>query len=80
MGPDVLLAPVLSPGEESVDVVLPPGRGVHVWSGQVHGDPDEVTDLEVDAPVGQPALFAREGSAVEGELAAFVEAERASAG
>jgi alpha-glucosidase len=80
MGPDVLLAPVLSPGEESVDVVLPPGRWVHVWSGQVHGDPDEVTDLEVDAPVGQPALFAREGSAVEGELAAFVEAERASAG
>ncbi|MGO1173599.1 MAG: hypothetical protein ACTMKU_04780, partial [Actinomycetaceae bacterium] len=80
LGPDVLLAPVLAPGEGSVDVVLPPGRWVHVWSGEVHGDTDAVSELEVDAPLGEPALFVREGSEVAGELATFVEAERTSTG
>ncbi|MGC5617259.1 alpha-glucosidase [Georgenia sp. Z1491] len=76
MGPDVVLAPVLEPGEDSVDVVLPPGRWVHVWSGDVYGEDSGVAEVEVDAPIGEPALFVREGSAVAEETAAFVAAER----
>jgi len=72
LGPDLLLAPVLSAGADEVEVTFPPGRWVHVWSGEVYGDSGAVTSAEVPAPVGEPALFAREGSVVASELAEFV--------
>ncbi|MGC5629784.1 alpha-glucosidase [Georgenia sp. Z1344] len=78
MGPDVLLTPVLEPGAESVEAVLPPGRWVHAWSGGVHGEDDGVTEVEVDAPIGRPALFVREGTQVADEITAFVADERSS--
>lgn len=44
------------------EVFLPPGdRWVHVWSGRVYGGGDTV---RVHAPLGEPAVFYREGSAV----------------
>lgn len=75
LGPDLLLAPVLVAGADAVEVVLPPGRWQHSWTGQVHGSDDAVTRVTVAAPLGQPALFAREGSAVAGELDDFVRQE-----
>lgn len=72
LGPDLLLTPVLSAGAGEVDVTFPPGRWVHVWTGATYGEPDAVTSAEVSAPLGEPALFAREGSTVAGELAEFV--------
>lgn len=71
LGPDVLLAPALSPGVTEVRAVLPPGRWQHVWSGEVFGAADAVASVTVPAPLGQPALFVRDGTAVARELAAF---------
>lgn len=75
LGPDVLLAPVLTPGAETVDVVLPAGRWQHIWTGATFGDESALTYTAVAAPLGQPALFVRAGSAVAQELAEFVESE-----
>ncbi|MGO2746008.1 TIM-barrel domain-containing protein [Microbacterium sp.] len=71
LGPDVLLAPVLSAGATTVDVAFPPGQWQNIWTGEVFGDAKAVTTVTVDAPLGQPALFVREGSAVAAELAPF---------
>lgn len=71
LGSELLVAPVLEPGRESVSVRLPPGRWVHVWTGQVLGDPARAVEVRVPAPLGQPAALYREGSAAG---AAFVQA------
>ncbi len=74
LGADLLLAPVLEPGASTVDVTFPPGRWVHVWSGETYGEVAEVTSADVPAPLGEPALFARSGSRVADELARFARA------
>jgi len=71
MGPDVLLAPVLSAGETAVDVVFPPGIWRSIWTGETFGEPDGIARATVEAPLGQPALFVREGTAVAADLSAF---------
>lgn len=71
LGPDLLLAPVLEPGANAVDAVLPPGRWRHVWTGETYGDDAAVAHVAVAAPPGQPALFVREGTAVAAELDGF---------
>jgi alpha-glucosidase len=59
-GADLLVAPVWQAGETNRTVYLPKGaRWVHVWSGNVH---EGGVDVTVPAPLGQPALFYREGS------------------
>ena len=45
-------------------VYLPAGRWVHLWTGEVFGDIDMGGWVEVDAPVGEPAVFYAEASAV----------------
>jgi sulfoquinovosidase len=72
LGPDLILAPVLEPGAESVEVMLPAGRWVRVHTGHVLEIRDAVETLRVAAPLGSPALFARAGSAVAEELRAAV--------
>ncbi|MCX8072461.1 MAG: alpha-glucosidase [Candidatus Binatia bacterium] len=74
VGPDLLVAPVLDPGQEEVPVYLPAGSWIHLWSGVTHVGPK---DLVVPAPIGQPAVFFREGSPVGTELQAFVRNDRA---
>jgi alpha-glucosidase len=64
VGQELLVAPVLDPGQESVEVVLPAGRWVHLWSGERLGDPVNTTRVQVPAPLGQPAVLYREASAV----------------
>lgn len=71
LGPDLLVAPVIAPGRREVEVRLPPGRWVHVWTDQVVGDPGRTTVARLPAPLGRPAALHREGSAA-GE--AFVRA------
>jgi alpha-glucosidase len=60
LGKDVLVAPVLDAGQTRVTAYLPDGEWVHLWSQRVYG-PGEV---EVAAPLGQPGVFYRKGSAV----------------
>lgn len=73
LGPDVLLAPVLSAGATTVDVAFPPGRWQNIWTGAVFGEASSVTHETVDAPMGRPALFVREGTAVASELSVFAD-------
>lgn len=68
LGSNVLLAPVLSAGSTTVEVAFPPGRWQNVWTGEIFGDSASVAREVVDAPLGRPALFVREGTAVAGEL------------
>jgi alpha-glucosidase len=62
VGSELLVAPVLDPGVETVRVYLPAGRWVHVWSGQESGEEHQGTWLTVPAPLGRPAVFHKKGS------------------
>jgi alpha-glucosidase len=78
VGSEFLVAPVLEPGrEEEVEVYLPQGRWVHLWTGEVYGSADGSggVTVTVPAPIGRPAVFYLEGSAAGQELARNLEAE-----
>lgn len=68
LGPDVLVAPVLTPCVDANDCVvkravwLPPGTWVHAWSGAAHASGPDGSDLDVDAPLGRPPVFVRQYS------------------
>lgn len=68
LGDQLLVAPVLEPGAGELEVLLPAGNWVHLWSGKVlqvrAGEP-----VKVPAPVGQPAVFYPEGAAMAASLA-----------
>lgn len=57
-GADLMVAPVIEEGAMTRNVYLPAGEWVHVWSGEhfcagLH---------KVDAPIGSPPVFWRQGS------------------
>lgn len=62
VGRELMVAPVLDRGAESVEVYLPAGEWVHLWTGEEYGSPDRGVYETVDAPIGEPAVFYREGS------------------
>jgi alpha-glucosidase len=62
VGSEFMVAPVLDPGEETVEVYLPAGRWVHLWSGSEYGSLEKGVYEAVDAPIGEPAVFYKEGS------------------
>ncbi len=62
VGRELMVAPVLHPGENTVEVYLPAGRWVHLWSGRRYGSRDGGTRPAVHAPIGEPAVFFIEGS------------------
>ena len=62
VGPDLLVAPVLDPGQETVRVYLPAGNWVHVWSATAYRSPYQGQWVTVPAPSGQPGVFVKEGS------------------
>ncbi|MFP4345321.1 MAG: alpha-glucosidase [Anaerolineales bacterium] len=64
VGTELLVAPVLDPETEEVEVYLPGGRWVHLWSGQRYEVETEGLWVTVPAPLGEPGVFYREGSAV----------------
>ncbi|MDA9557592.1 alpha-glucosidase [Vibrio sp.] len=55
-GRDLLVAPVYNQGETKKKVYLPQDNWVHVWTGDVFNG----GWIEVDAPIGQPAVFYRQ--------------------
>ncbi len=59
LGPDLLVAPVITPGATSRDLHLPPGHWVHYFTGEAFDGPADIT---VDAPIGTPPVFVREGA------------------
>jgi sulfoquinovosidase len=62
VGPELLVAPVLDPGERAVNVYLPAGQWVHLWSGDEYGSAEEGVYETVSVPIGEPAVFYKEGS------------------
>jgi alpha-glucosidase len=63
VGPDILVAPVLDSGKDSLRVYLPAGSWVHVWTGKPYRSPYDGQWVSVPAPLGQPAVFVKEGQA-----------------
>lgn len=64
LGEDVLVAPVMDEGEDSVGVYLPgDAPWTHFWSGEVF----EPGSHNVSAPIGRPAAFIRSGSRLDRE-------------
>jgi alpha-glucosidase len=61
VGPDLLVAPVTEAGANSVRVYLPAGNWVHVWSGKAFRSPYQGQWITIAAPMGQPAVFYKEG-------------------
>lgn len=57
-GADLLIAPVIEEGVVTRNVYLPEGDWLHVWSGNRFG----AGWHEIDAPLGSPPVFWREGS------------------
>ena len=72
VGSEFMVAPVLDAGTEWVEVYLPAGRWVHLWSGEVYGS-DEGTHSMTKAPIGEPAVFYKQGSAAGKQLRETVE-------
>jgi alpha-glucosidase (family GH31 glycosyl hydrolase) len=62
VGEELMVAPVLDPGEEVVEVYLPAGRWVHLWSDKEYGSLEGGVYETVPAPIGEPAVFYKEGS------------------
>lgn len=62
VGTEFMVAPVLDPGEETVELYLPAGRWVHLWTARKHGSRVKGGYVTVEAPIGQPAVFYKEGS------------------
>jgi len=62
VGFEIMVMPVLNPGEDRVEVYFPAGRWVHLWSGRKYGSISKGTYETVGAPIGEPAVFYKEGS------------------
>lgn len=75
VGSEFMVAPVLDEGAESVEVYLPAGRWVHLWSGETYGTRTTGAGVyeTVEAPMGEPAVFYREDSAAGTRLRAELE-------
>jgi alpha-glucosidase (family GH31 glycosyl hydrolase) len=63
VGPELMFAPVLDPGEDSVEIYLPAGGWVHLWTGKRYGSPQRGVHETAPAPIGEPAVFYKEDSA-----------------
>jgi alpha-glucosidase len=60
LGPDIMVCPVLDKGKTNVQAYLPAGIWHRAFSGGQFESAGQY--FEVDAPVGQPAVFYKEGS------------------
>lgn len=68
LGADVLVAPVVAPGASTVKAYVPAGDWVHLWSGKKY---EKAGEVEVPAPMGEPGVFYRKGSAAGKALEAI---------
>lgn len=83
LGPDVLVAPVLRRGAQSVSAYLPRGSGtwLHAFSSGADNAEHAAQDgrwVSVAAPIGQPGVFVRTDSVDEGRHESLIDAVRAA--
>lgn len=76
VGTEFLVAPVLEPGARTVAVYLPAGdRWTHLWTGRTYDTIEKGIRIAVLAPLGQPGVFCRQGSAVAEQFLANLRAD-----
>lgn len=68
LGSELLVAPVLTPGSRSRRLYLPAGQWIHLWSQKKWGEAQQGRWVQVDAPLGAPPAFYRQGSLVGQKL------------
>jgi alpha-glucosidase len=68
VGSEFMVAPILDPSEETLEVYLPADRWVHLWSGKEYGSPTRGVYETVRAPIGEPAVFYKEDSGAGRQL------------
>jgi len=76
LGSEILLAPVLDPGKTSVEVYLPAGKWIHLWSSVEYGDEKSPSRVTIDAPIGRPAVFFKKNSRAGLDFYARLEQEK----
>jgi alpha-glucosidase len=64
VGSEFMVVPVLDRGAGSISAYLPAGEWVHLWSRETYDAPDSGLTVTVEAPLGQPGVFYKEGSQV----------------
>ena len=64
VGTELMVAPVLDPDRDTVDVYLPAGTWVHLWTGSRYGSFQRGAYETIPAPLGEPAVFYKEDSEV----------------
>jgi alpha-glucosidase len=57
VGKALMVAPVLDPDTDTVELYLPAGNWAHLWTGERHGSPERGVYEMVQAPIGEPAVF-----------------------
>jgi sulfoquinovosidase len=61
LGDELLVAPVVAPGESARSVWIPEGEWIHLWSGESYA----AGEVNVDAPLGKPPVFYRKNGKFE---------------
>ncbi len=70
LGSALLVAPVVSPGAETRDLFLPPGRWFHVWDDQIFDGDQTIT---LPAPLDRIPILARAGAVIPQESGTTLE-------
>jgi alpha-glucosidase (family GH31 glycosyl hydrolase) len=74
LGEDFMIAPVMDPGQLEVEVYLPAGSWIHLWSRTCIGG-EKGERYRVSAPIGAPAVFFRASLSFGEQLRQQLEAE-----
>ena len=61
-GSEFLVAPVIKKGQTTVDVYLPQGEWIHLWSQTSYDCSTKGEYFTISAPIGKPAVFYRQDS------------------
>ena len=71
LGSDFMIAPVLDPGKNEIEIYLPEGEWVHLWSDLEYINETGIY-VTASAPLGKPAVFYRKGSKYGEKLKGFL--------
>ncbi len=62
LGDEFLIAPITDEGQAAIRLYLPEGKWIHLWSQKKYDIDQDGRFISVDAPIGEPAVFYKQGS------------------
>ena len=62
LGSEFMICPILDKGKRDISCYLPKGEWVHLWSGSIYNFLDVGKEIELEAPIGAPAVFYKKDS------------------